>query len=76
MDGVKLKEDIFKIKERLDKVEEELKLQISELSIKERKWNNLDEIAENKKKTENINIKFNICDEGLPKAKIPNQCSR
>lgn len=61
MDGVKLKEDIFKIKERLDKVEEELKLQISELSIKERKWNNLDEIAENKKKTENINIKFNIC---------------
>jgi hypothetical protein len=61
MDGLKLKEDIYKIKDRLDKVEEDLRLQIAELTIKERKWNNLDEIAENKKKNENVNVKFNIC---------------
>jgi chromosome segregation ATPase len=56
MDGLKLKEDIYKIKEKLDKVEDELKFQIAELSIKERKWNNLDEIAENKKKNEKLKI--------------------
>jgi hypothetical protein len=61
MDGLKLKEELYALKDRLDKVEVNLRSQIAELTTKEKKLNVLDEIAERKKKTENLIIKFNIC---------------